>query len=117
MQLAAPDALDLSKESPSTRELYGLSDPVTAAYGARCLMARRLIEAGVRYVQVFAPIEGWDHHNNIQRGLEAVGSKVDRGSAALIQDLKGRGLLDSTILLWTGEFGRLPIQQAGNGRD
>jgi len=117
MQLAAADVLDLSKESANTLRLYGIDDPVTAPYGTRCLMARRLVEAGVRYVQVFAPMEGWDHHNQIRRGLESVCSKVDRGSAALIQDLKARGLLDSTIVLWTGEFGRLPITQGGSGRD
>ncbi len=117
MQLAATDVLDFSKESANTLRLYGIDDPVTAAYGTRCLMARRLVEAGVRYVQIFAPIEGWDHHNQLQRGVESVGTKVDRGSAALIQDLKAHGLLDSTIVMWTGEFGRLPITQGGSGRD
>jgi len=117
MQLAATDVLDFSKETANTLRMYGIDDPVTSPYGTRCLMARRLVESGVRYVQVFAPMEGWDHHNNIQRGLDSVCSKVDRGSAALIQDLKARGLLDSTIVLWTGEFGRLPITQGGSGRD
>lgn len=117
MQLAVPEVLDLAKESPATRKLYGLDDPVTAPYSLRCLMARRLIESGVRYVQVFAPIEGWDHHGQIRKGLESVCSKVDRGTSALLQDLKSRGMLDSTIVLWTGEFGRLPITQGGTGRD
>lgn len=84
-------------------------------------MARRLVESGVRFIQVMVPVKSggapWDHHEKIKPGLEALCPQVDRGSAALIRDLKQRGLLDSTIVLWTGEFGRLPISQKGNGRD
>lgn len=121
MQQSAERELDLKGEAPATRSMYGLDDPITENFGTRCLMARRLVEAGVRFVQVFTPIKSggapWDHHENIKPGLEALCPQVDRPTAGLIQDLKQRGLLDSTIVLWTGEFGRLPISQKGNGRD
>lgn len=117
MQLGADRLLDLSGESNSVRKLYGLDDPVTADFGTRCLMARRLVEQGVRFVQVLNPAVSWDHHSNIKEGLSQICPKVDRPSAALIQDLKQRGLLDSTIVIWTGEFGRLPVIQGGTGRD
>jgi uncharacterized protein (DUF1501 family) len=121
MQLTASGVLDLSKESDSTKKLYGLDNPLTAGYGTRCLMARRLVEAGVRFVQVFPPLDPsfqpWDNHNDIQGELQKVCSHVDLPSAALIKDLKSRGLLDSTVVMWTGEFGRLPITENGNGRD
>ncbi len=119
MQLSAEQVLDLSRESAATEKLYGLDHPVTENFGRRCLMARRLVESGVRFIQVMVPIKTgqWDHHENIERGLEAVCPQVDLPTAALIQDLKQRGLFDSTIVLWTGEFGRLPISQGGTGRD
>ncbi|HEV3136730.1 MAG TPA: DUF1501 domain-containing protein [Pirellulales bacterium] len=119
MQLSAEQVLDISKETTATEQLYGLDNPVTENFGRRCLMARRLVESGVRFIQVMVPIKTgqWDHHENIKRGLEAVCPQVDRPTAALIQDLKQRGLFDSTIVLWTGEFGRLPISQGGTGRD
>jgi hypothetical protein len=119
MQLAAVAALDLSKETAATRKMYGLDDPVTADYGTRCLMARRLVEAGVRFVQVSPPLEGnqWDHHSRIKQALTAVCRKTDRPTAALIRDLKSRGLLDNTIVMWTGEFGRLPTTENADGRD
>jgi len=119
MQLHAERLLDLSREPVSMRRLYGLDNPVTANFGTRCLMARRLIETGVRFVQVMVPIGtgAWDHHSNLREGMRKVCPAVDLPSAALIRDLKQRGLLDSTIVLWTGEFGRLPITQGGSGRD
>ncbi|HVC97984.1 MAG TPA: DUF1501 domain-containing protein [Pirellulales bacterium] len=119
MQLGAEQVLDISRETADTRKLYGLDDPVTENFGTRCLMARRMVESGVRFVQVMVPVKtgGWDHHSNIKSGLEAVCPQVDRPTAALVRDLKQRGLLDTTIVLWTGEFGRLPISQGGNGRD
>jgi hypothetical protein len=121
MQLTAAGVLDLAKESEATRKLYGLDNPITAGYGTRCLMARRLVEAGVRFVQVFPPLDPnfqpWDNHNDIVGELQRASSHVDQPSAALIKDLKGRGLLDSTLVMWTGEFGRLPITENGNGRD
>ena len=122
MQTSATDALDLSRESKSTQELYGLDQPQTAAYGRRCLMARRLVERGVRFVQVLmnaANNNPWDHHSDLNGGLERCCHETDRGVGALLQDLKQRGLLDSTLVTWGGEFGRLPIAQnaAKPGRD
>ena len=118
MQLSAESALDLASETQDTRRMYGLDQPATADYGKRCLMARRLVEAGVRFIHVEAPARTpWDNHSNLKQGIEEISAKVDRPSAALIRDLKQRGLLESTIVLWTGEFGRLPTSQNGNGRD
>jgi hypothetical protein len=117
MQIAASEVLALSKETDATKRLYGLDNPVTAPYGTRCLMARRLIESGVRFVQIFPPVASWDHHSDIKGGLESMCGQCDQGSAALVRDLKERGLLDTTIVMWTGEFGRLPITQGGTGRD
>ncbi len=121
MQLHAEGLLDLSHETTATRRLYGLDNPVTANFGTRCLMARRLVEEGVRFIQVTAPIASgtmpWDHHNAIAPGLRKVCPQVDQPTAALIADLKQRGLLESTIVWWAGEFGRLPITQGGTGRD
>lgn len=121
MQLHADQLLDLSQETQATRDLYGVDSPVCGNYATRCLMARRLIEAGVRFVQILVPIKSsgmpWDSHEKLKPGLEAICPQVDQPSAALIRDLKQRGLLDSTIVLWTGEFGRLPISQNGSGRD
>ncbi|MEO2035429.1 MAG: DUF1501 domain-containing protein [Planctomycetaceae bacterium] len=121
MQLAAAETLDLSDETASTRKMYGLDDEITAGYGKRCLMARRLIESGVRFVQIFPPVkpgsQPWDSHGNVKTQNEKICMRCDQGSAALIHDLKQRGLLDSTIVIWTGEFGRLPVSQNGSGRD
>jgi hypothetical protein len=121
MQLEAGEVLKLSNESPATRRLYGLDDPTTAGYGLRCLMARRLIESGVRFVQVFPPVkpqsQPWDAHQNVKTENEQICARTDLPSAALIKDLKARGLLDRTIVVWSGEFGRLPVSQNGRGRD
>jgi hypothetical protein len=121
MQLAAGDALDLSKESAATRRMYGLDDPATASYGLRCLMARRLVEQGVRFIQVFPPLrpsfQPWDSHSNLKEGVSEIARATDLPSAALVKDLKARGLLDEVIVMWAGEFGRLPVSQKGTGRD
>ena len=121
MQLAAGELLDLTKETPATRRLYGLDDPLTSNYGTRCLMARRLVESGVRFVQVFPPLkpssQPWDSHNNLKAELESICGQTDKPAAGLITDLKSRGLLEETIVMWTGEFGRLPVTQNANGRD
>lgn len=117
MQTAVPAVLDISGESKETRRLYGLDDPATAEYGTRCLLARRLVEHGVRFVQVFLSGQPWDTHSNNAQQLRSLCARTDRPSAALVADLKRRGLLDSTIVLWTGEFGRLPISQGAEGRD
>jgi len=111
MQTEAKEALDLSGESAATRRLYGLEDPVTREYGTRCLIARRLVERGVRFVQIFINGQIWDNHENLRGGLAGCCAKTDRPSAALVQDLKARGLLDSTIVHWGGEIGRLPVTE------
>ena len=121
MQVAAGEIVDLRGESAATRELYGLDDPVTASYGKRVLMARRLVEAGVRFVQVFPSAkpnaQPWDTHLHLEDELQDICAATDRPSAALIHDLKQRGLLDETIVMWTGEFGRLPTTEYDDGRD
>jgi hypothetical protein len=117
MQTAVPDVLDISKETKETRKLYGLDDPPTAEYGKRCLLARRLVERGVRFVQIFLSGQPWDTHSKNAEQLKQLCARTDRPCAALVEDLKRRGLLDSTIVLWAGEFGRLPVSQGGDGRD
>ena len=117
MQTAVPEALNLSDEPESIRRLYGLDKPVCANYAKRCLMARRLIERGVRFVQVYLSGQPWDTHDKNAERLRDLCAMTDQPSAALVSDLKSRGLLDSTIVLWTGEFGRLPISQGKDGRD
>ena len=117
MQTVVPDILDISTESESTRKLYGLDRPETQEYGTRCLLARRLVEQGVRFVQIFLSGQPWDTHSKNAESLKGLCARTDQPSAALVQDLKQRGLLDSTIVLWTGEFGRLPVSQGTDGRD
>ncbi|MDR3633848.1 MAG: DUF1501 domain-containing protein [Isosphaeraceae bacterium] len=111
MQSAAKDALDLSGESEDTKRMYGLDDPASQEFGTRCLIARRLVERGVRFVQVCTGNQEWDHHGGIISALPAKCRKVDRPSAALVKDLKRRGLLDETVVFWGGEMGRLPVIQ------
>jgi hypothetical protein len=115
MQLAAREALDVGSESPATRKLYGLDDPVTRDYGTRCLIARRLVERGVRFVQIFTRYQFWDHHGSLRTALPAACRKTDRPAAALVKDLKARGLLDTTLVHWGGEMGRLPVIQNDAG--
>jgi hypothetical protein len=117
MQTAVPELLDLSQETKATHRMYGLDNPATAEYGTRCLIARRLIERGVRFVQLFLSGQPWDTHSNNNAGLRKNCSRIDQPSAALVKDLKQRGLLDRTIVMWGGEFGRLPISQGKDGRD
>ena len=122
MQACAPEAVDISKESDETKQLYGLDDPVTAPYGRQCLLARRLVERGVRFVQVisgaYVSIEDtWDAHANIVSNHQLHAKEVDKPITGLITDLKRRGLLDETAVLWHSEFGRMPISQRGVGRD
>ena len=122
MQTAAREALDLSKETAATRRLYGLDEAHTRDYGTRCLIARRLVERGVRFVQVFTSNQFWDHHGALRSALPAACRKTDGPAAALVKDLKQRGLLDSTLVCWGGEMGRLPVIQndagpANVGRD
>jgi hypothetical protein len=117
MQMEAREALDISGESKATHKLYGLDDPATRDYGSRCLIARRLVERGVRFVQVFTQNQYWDHHGRIVSALPAACQKTDKPSAALVKDLKARGLLDTTLVHWGGEMGRLPVIQNDAGRD
>jgi len=118
MQLATSDVLDISSESPETRKLYGLDNESTQKYGLRCLLARKLVEAGVRFVQIHPkPFQPWDTHNNTKGDLTGICGNTDLPTAGLIKDLKQRGLLDQTIVIWSGEFGRLPVSQNGTGRD
>ena len=117
MQTAVPEALDLDSEPAHVRRLYGLDDPATRDYAARCILARRLVERGVRFVQIFLSGQPWDTHSKNAENLRNLCARTDRPSAALVLDLKQRGLLDSTVVLWTGEFGRLPVSQGPDGRD
>jgi hypothetical protein len=106
MQMQVPDILDINHESKQTQDNYGLDDPLTQDFGRRCLMARRLVEKGVRFVQVYTA--GWDSHDFIERAHSQRIRSIDKPMTALIQDLKQRGMLDETLVVWTGEFGRSP---------
>ena len=118
MQAHAPRVVDLSSESPATRELYGLDKKMTAEFGTRCLLARRLIEAGVRFVQIYCgDTNGWDGHSDMEGNHSRLCAASDRPIAALLTDLRARGLLDSTLLIWGGEFGRMPMSEGSDGRD
>jgi hypothetical protein len=121
MQSAAPDAVDLTKESAATKKLYGLDQKVTSEFGTRCLLARRLVERGVRFVQLYSgggPVSiQWDAHKDLVGNHEKMCKMTDQPVAGLIRDLKSRGLLDSTLVIWGAEFGRLPMSQGGDGRD
>jgi hypothetical protein len=116
MQLAAKEAFDLAQETKETLDLYGVNNPATANFGARCLLARRLVERGVRFVQIWAQGQNWDHHSSILSALPERCREVDQPAAALVTDLKRRGLLDSTLVHWGGEMGRLPVIQAVPGQ-
>ena len=111
MQLEASEALDVGNESPETLEMYGINEEETESFGRRCLLARRLVERGVRFVQLFPRGQAWDNHNRIATSLPSICAKTDKPIAALVRDLKQRGLLDLTLVLWGGEFGRLPMAQ------
>jgi hypothetical protein len=119
MQGEMPEAQDLASESLATHQLYGLDDPVTANFGRQCLLARRLLERGVRFVQVSHSdaFVQWDQHGDLKKGHEKNAREVDRPIAGLLDDLKQRGLLDETLVLWSGEFGRTPTAQGTDGRD
>ncbi len=111
MQLEASSALDLNSETKETLELYGIGKEPTDSYGRRCLYARRLIERGVRFVQLFIDGQIWDNHTGLTAGLKGACDRTDQPIAGLLKDLKQRGLLDDTLVVWGGEFGRLPIAQ------
>lgn len=115
MQTSAKEAFDIGRESDKTHRLYGIDNPRTRDYGTRCLIARRLVERGVRFVQLLNPGQSWDHHGGILKALPNTCAEVDQPSAALVKDLKARGLLDSTVVFWGGEMGRLPVIQDDTG--
>ena len=122
MQLAAPDVFDLTRESKPTHELYGTAAPAhEGGFARNCLLARRMLERGVRFVQVWSgeggPKNNWDNHTDIAAELPPIARQVDRPVAALLQDLKAKGLLDDTLVIFTTEFGRMPFTQGGVGRD
>ena len=121
MQLSAPQALDVSTETPSTLSAYGIDREPTRYFGRSCLVARRLLERGVRFVQLWSgmggPKNNWDNHADIPKELPYIAEMVDQPIAALLQDLKQRGLLEDTLVIWTTEFGRMPFTQGALGRD
>ena len=121
MQANAPEVVDISKETEETKELYGLNDARTEKFGKKCLLARRLVERGVRFVQIYSGgghgDDTWDAHGDIVGNHGKHAGDTDKPIAGLLQDLKRRGLLDSTLVVWAGEFGRMPITQGGRGRD
>ena len=123
LQMSAPEVLDISGESPATRKLYGLDNRVTEDFGTRCLVARRLLERDVRFVQIWSgadnglPRRNWDSHENLEHDHSIMAAEMDGPVAGLLKDLKSRGLLDDTIVFWTTEFGRMPCSQGSEGRD
>ncbi len=118
MQTAAPEAVDISRETEATKHLYGIDHPTTKEFGTRCLLARRMIERGVRFVQIYSgDTNGWDAHENVLKNHSDYSARTDLPVAGLIRDLKQRGLLDDTLVIWGGEFGRMPMSEKGVGRD
>jgi hypothetical protein len=120
MQTAVPELTDLSRETEKTKTLYGLDDPKTEVFGRQCLIARRMVEKGVRFVELLCQNLGhdrWDQHSNLKKGHEDNARAVDKPIAGLLTDLKARGLLESTLVIWGGEFGRTPMAQGSDGRD
>lgn len=118
MQSAAPEAVDLASETAETRELYGLNDKPSAKFGEICLLARRMVERGVRFIQLFSGTgSGWDAHSGIESNHTKYCGSVDKPIAGLLTDLRRRGLLDQTLVVWGGEFGRTPMSEKGTGRD
>ncbi len=121
MQLSAPQVLDISGETPATRSLYGLDDAVTREFGQRCLIGRRMLERGVRFVQIWSGAGGnqnnWDNHANIARELPPMAAATDLPTAGLLEDLRQRGMLEDTLVIWSTEFGRMPFSQGSTGRD
>jgi hypothetical protein len=121
MQLSAPEVMDLANETQATKNLYGLNEARTEPFGTNCLIARRMLERGVRFVQVWSGMDGatgnWDNHGNVKDDLAFIAGMVDRPIAGLLRDLKSRGMLDDTLVIWTTEFGRHPFAQASTGRD
>ena len=118
MQAAAPEAVGIARETAETRRLYGIDAETTRDFGTRCLLARRLVERGVRFVQLYSgDVNGWDAHDNVETNHARMSARTDKPVAGLLVDLKRRGLLDDTLVIWGGEFGRMPMSESGAGRD
>ncbi len=118
MQAAAPELVDLPSETAETQKLYGIDRPATAEFGRRCLLARRMIERGVRFVQLYSgDTNGWDAHSDVLKNHQQLCTATDQPVAGLLTDLKRRGLWDDTLVIWGGEFGRMPMSEQGKGRD
>jgi uncharacterized protein (DUF1501 family) len=118
MQAEAPQAVDLSRETEATKKLYGMDQEETAIFGRNCLLARRLVENGVRFVQLYSGAGSkWDSHKGIEKAHSKLCRSVDQPIAGLLSDLKARGMLEETLVIWGGEFGRTPMSEAGDGRD
>ncbi len=118
MQAAGPEAVDLSKETEATKKLYGMDEDATSKFGTNCLLARRLVERGVRFVELYSGSgSGWDAHNDIEGNHSRMCKSSDKPIAGLLADLKSRGLLEDTLVVWGGEFGRTPFNEKGDGRD
>jgi hypothetical protein len=117
MQMEAVDLADISQETAQTRQLYGLDDKTTQIFGNKCLMARRLVERGVRFIQVYSDGDSWDAHSDLAGNHSGHCAATDRPIHGLLTDLKRRGLLDSTLVIWGSEFGRMPVSQGASGRD
>jgi len=115
MQTSVPELANFDSESAATRKLYGVGDKPDGSFASNCLMARRMAERGVGFVQLYHT--GWDHHGGVVKGVTERGKDIDQGAAALIEDLKLRGMLEDTLVIWGGEFGRTPMSQGGSGRD
>lgn len=118
MQTAAPELVDISRETTETQALYGINEKPTREFGTRCLLARRMIESGVRFVQIYSgDTLGWDAHKNVAKNHGTYCRRTDKPIAGLLKDLRRRGLLDDTLVIWGGEFGRMPMSEQGTGRD
>jgi uncharacterized protein (DUF1501 family) len=118
MQAAAPEAVDLTKETDATRQLYGMDEKETETFGRMCLLSRRMVERGVRFIQLYSGAGSkWDAHSKMEENHGGLCRATDKPIAGLLRDLKSRGLLDSTLVVWGGEFGRTPQSEKGDGRD
>lgn len=118
MQAHAPEAVDISEETQATQEMYGMDRKETSSFGSKCLLARRLVERGVRFIQLYhGSGSGWDAHSNIESNHSKLCEAMDKPVAGLLRDLKQRGLLEETLVVWGGEFGRTPMSEKGDGRD
>lgn len=114
MQTSVPDLTDFRQETPATLQMYGIKEPGDGSFASNCLLARRMAERGVRFIQLYH--RAWDHHGNLESNFRKAAGQTDQAAAALIKDLKQRGMLDDTLVVWAGEFGRTPMGQ-GSGRD